>query len=64
MTELTTFERFLLLSAVEFYLLNKKADPIAGQAPYIVEMADLYNTLKDTTVHLYKKSHETKHHTS
>ena len=31
---------------VEYYLLNKQVDPIAGQIPFKVEMTDLYNTLK------------------
>lgn len=56
MTELTVFERQLLLRAVEFYLLNKQADPIAGQVPYVDHMSDLFNTLRDTTVHFYKKA--------
>jgi hypothetical protein len=57
MTELTTFERFLLLSAVEYYLLNKKADPFAGQVPYIDDMSGLRNMLTDRKVHLYKKTY-------
>lgn len=56
MTELTTFERQLLLRAVEFYLLNKQADPIAGQVPYADVMQDLFNILRDTTARFYKKT--------
>jgi hypothetical protein len=46
MTDFTTWERQLLILAVEYYLLNKQVDPIAGQIPFKVEMTDLYNTLK------------------
>ena len=56
MTELTKSERFLLMSAVEFYLLNKQVDPIAGQVPYIEEMTDLFSTLRGTAVHFYKNA--------
>lgn len=52
MTELTKFERALLLNAIDYYLLNKKVDPISGQVPWIVEMTDLFKDVNSATVYL------------
>lgn len=52
MTELTKFERALLLDALDFYLRNKQIDPISGQVPWIVEMTDLFKDLDSATVYL------------
>lgn len=52
MTELTKFERALLLDAVEFYLRNKQVDPVSGQVPWIVEMTDLFKDVNSATVYL------------
>ena len=52
MTELTKFERALLLDAVDFYLRNKQVDPTSGQVPWAVEMSDLFKDLNSATVYL------------
>jgi hypothetical protein len=38
---LDKFERFLVVMALEYYVLNKEADPIAGGVPYQEQMQDL-----------------------
>lgn len=53
MTELTKFERALLLDALDFYLRNKQVDPISGQVPWIVEMTDLFRDVNRATVYLH-----------
>ena len=34
-------ERSLVVMALEYYILNKQADPIAGGVPYQEQMQDL-----------------------
>jgi len=36
-----TFERYLIVMALEYYILNKQADPIAGGVPYREDMQHL-----------------------
>jgi hypothetical protein len=38
---LDRFERFLIVTALEYYILNKEADPIAGGVPYQEHMQHL-----------------------
>jgi hypothetical protein len=38
---LDRFERSLVVMALEYYILNKQADPIAGGVPYQEQMQDL-----------------------
>lgn len=52
MTELTKFERALLLNAIDYYLRNKQVDPTSGQVPWSVEMTDLYKDVNNATVYL------------
>lgn len=52
MTELTKFERALLLDAIDYYLRNKQVDPTSGQVPWSVEMTDLYKDVNNATVYL------------
>ena len=52
MTELTKFERALLLDAIGYYLRNKQVDPTSGQVPWSVEMTDLYKDVNNATVYL------------
>jgi len=42
---LDRFERSLVVMALEYYILNKQADPIAGGVPYQEQMQDLRNWL-------------------
>lgn len=52
MTELTKFERALLLDAIDYYLRNKQVDPTSGQVPWIVEMTGLFKDVNNATVYL------------
>jgi hypothetical protein len=40
-TNLDKFERSLIVMALEYYILNKQADPIAGGVPYQEHMQHL-----------------------
>jgi hypothetical protein len=48
MTDLNKFERALIISALEYYILNKQQDLIAGGVPYREEMKHLFNKLTST----------------
>jgi hypothetical protein len=44
-TNLDKFERCLIVQALEYYVLNKQPDPIAGGVPYQEHMQFLLNKL-------------------
>ena len=43
--DLGQFERGLIVQALEYYVLNKQPDPIAGGVPYLEPMQFLLNKL-------------------
>lgn len=42
---MTDFDRFLILTALDYYLRNKEPDPIAGGVPYQLDMRTLFDSL-------------------
>jgi len=51
MTKLHRFDRFLLITALDYYLRNKEPSPIEGGIPYQSEMAALLNSLRSVPYH-------------
>ena len=43
--DLDKFERSLIVQSLEYYILNKQPDPIAGGVPYQEEMKHLFDKL-------------------
>jgi len=43
--KLDPFDRYLIAMALEYYILNKQADPIAGVVPYREHMQNLLTFL-------------------
>jgi hypothetical protein len=39
------FERYLIVMALEYYILNKQPDPVAGGVPYKEDMQYLFAKL-------------------
>ena len=45
---LDKFERSLIVMALEYYILNKQVDPIAGGVPYQEAMKNLHASMTST----------------
>jgi hypothetical protein len=43
--DLSKFERSLIVQALQYYILNKQPDPIAGGVPYREQMKHLFGKL-------------------